>query len=291
VTSLAHASTSHPSTSQPPTTQPSSTNQPSITSQFRSTPIRIDEQKILPDPSFPDPADERLHRKQQLAGAFRVFAKFGFNLGASGHITARDPELPDHFWVNPLAVPFSRIRVSDLQLVNHLGEIVIGDRPVNRAAFAIHSQIHAARPDVVAAAHAHAVHGKAWSALGRLLDPITQDACIFYGSHSLYDDFNGIVLDEAEGNRVANALGPDNKAVILQNHGFITVGRSVEEAAWLFITADQSAHAQLLAEAAGKPLLIRDEVAAPLGRQRAFGGFSFRPYWDDIVADQPDLLD
>jgi ribulose-5-phosphate 4-epimerase/fuculose-1-phosphate aldolase len=271
--------------------RPSTAGQPSITSQFRSQPLRIGEQRLQPDPSFPDPGAERLHRKQRLAGAFRVFAKFGFNLGASGHITARDPELPDHFWVNPLAVPFGRMRVSDLQLVNHFGEIVIGDRPVNQAAFAIHSQIHAARPDVVAAAHAHAVHGKAWSALGRLLDPITQDACVFYGSHSLYDDFNGVVLDEAEGKRVAAALGPVNKAVILQNHGFITVGRSVEEAAWLFITADQSAHAQLLAEAAGTPRLIREEVAAPLGRARAFGGFSFRPYWDEIVAEQPDLLD
>ena len=79
--------------------------------------------------------------------------------------------------------------------------------------------------------------------------------------------------------------------MILQNHGFITVGRSVEEAAWLFITADQSAHAQLLAEAAGTPKLIRHEVAEPLGRSRAFGGFSFRPYYDVIVAEQPDLLD
>jgi ribulose-5-phosphate 4-epimerase/fuculose-1-phosphate aldolase len=263
----------------------------SITSQFRDKPLRIDEQRIQPDPAFADPADERLHRKQQLAGAFRVFAAFGYNLGASGHITARDPELPDHFWVNPLAVPFGRMRVRDLQLVNHRGEIVIGDRPVNQAAFAIHAQLHAARPDVVAAAHAHAVHGKAWSTLGRLLDPITQDSCAFYGSHSLYEDFNGVVLDEAEGKRVAAALGPANKAVILQNHGFITVGASVEEAAWLFITADQSAHAQLLAEAAGTPKLIRDEVAAPLGRTRAFGGFSFRPYFDVIVAEQPDLLD
>jgi ribulose-5-phosphate 4-epimerase/fuculose-1-phosphate aldolase len=265
-------------------------SQPSITSQFRSKPLRVDEQRFAPDPSSPDPAAERLHRKRQLAAAFRVFAKFGYNLGASGHITARDPELTDHFWINPLAVPFSRIRVSDLQLVSPAGEIVIGDEPINTAGFFIHSQVHAARPDVIAAAHAHAVHGKAWSALGRLLDPITQDACTLYGSHSLYDDFNGVVLDKAEGKRIATALGP-NKAVILRNHGFLTVGKSVEEAAFLFISADKSAHAQLLAEAAGSPKLIRREVAEPLGRPGAFGGFSFRPYFDEIVAEQPDLLD
>ena len=263
---------------------------PGIASQFRDNPLRIDEQRLRPDPSNPDPEAERLHRKRQLAAAFRVFAKFGFNLGASGHITARDPELADHFWINPLAVPFGRIRVSDLQLVSPAGEIVIGDQPINTAGFFIHSQLHAARPDVISAAHAHAVHGKAWSTLGRLLDPLTQDACAFYGSHSLYADFNGVVLDEAEGKRVAAALGP-NKAVILQNHGFLTVGRSVEEAAWLFITADQTAHAQLLAEAAGTPKLIRPEIAEPLGRERAYGGFSFRPYYDEIVTEQPDLLD
>jgi ribulose-5-phosphate 4-epimerase/fuculose-1-phosphate aldolase len=273
------------------TTLDTATRQSSIRDQFRETPLQIDKQRFIPDPSFDDFESERLHRKQQLAAAFRVFARFGYNLGVAGHITARDPELPDHFWVNPLAVPFGRMRVSDLELVNHHGEIVIGDRPVNRAAFVIHSQVHLARPDVVAAAHAHAVHGKAWSALGRLLDPITQDSCLFYGQHSLYDDFNGIVVDDDEGKRVAGALGPDNKLVILRNHGFLTVGRTVEEAAWLFITADETARAQLLAEAAGKPVLIRDEVAAPLGASRARGGFSFRPYFEEVVAEQPDLLD
>jgi ribulose-5-phosphate 4-epimerase/fuculose-1-phosphate aldolase len=263
----------------------------SIRDQFRDVPLEISKQRFVPDPSFDDFESERLHRKQQLAAAFRVFARFGYNLGVAGHITARDPELPDHFWVNPVAVPFSRMRVSDLELVNHHGESVIGDRPVNRAAFVIHSSVHLARPDVISAAHAHAVHGKAWSSLGRLLDPITQDACLFYGTHSLYDDFNGIVVDEDEGLRVAGALGPENKLVILRNHGFLTVGRSVEEAAWLFITADETARAQLLAEAAGTPVLIRDEIAAPMGKSRARGGFSFRPYFEEIVAEQPDLLD
>jgi ribulose-5-phosphate 4-epimerase/fuculose-1-phosphate aldolase len=274
------------------TTLDTAAAQASITSQFRAEPIKIDDSRYEPDPTFDTFEGERLHRKQQLAAAFRVFARFGYNLGVAGHITARDPELPDHFWVNPLAVPFSRMRVSDLELVNHHGEIVIGDRPVNNAAFVIHSSVHMARPDVVAAAHAHAVHGKAWSSLGRLLDPITQDSCLFYGRHSLYPDFNGVVVSEEEGQRVASALGPDNKLVILQNHGFLTVGGSVEEAAWLFITADETARAQLLAEAAGKPVLIRDEVAGPMGRgRRRSGGFSFRPYFQEIVNAEPDLLD
>ena len=121
--------------------------------------------------------EERLYRKQRLAATFRLFARYGFDEGVAGHVTARDPELTDHFWVNPFGQYFGHIRVSDLLLVNHLGDVVQGGRPVNTAAFAIHSQIHAARPDVIAAAHSHSMYGKAWSSLGRLLDPITQDSC------------------------------------------------------------------------------------------------------------------
>jgi ribulose-5-phosphate 4-epimerase/fuculose-1-phosphate aldolase len=135
------------------------------------------------------------------------------------------------------------------------------------------------------------VHGKAWSSLGRLLDPITQDACFLYGSHSLFAEFNGVVLDEEEGRNVANALGPVNKAVILQNHGFLTVGASVDEAAYLFISAERSAQVQLLAEAAGTPKLVRHEVAITLGAGRRYGWYGFKPYWDQIIAEQPELLD
>ena len=119
-------------------------------------------------PSFSSVDEERLHRKQRLAAAFRMFSKAGFDEGVAGHITARDPEHTDHFWVNPFGMHFGQIRVSDLILVNDRGEVVEGGRPVNAAAFAIHSQVHRARPDVVAAAHAHSLYGKSWSSLGRL---------------------------------------------------------------------------------------------------------------------------
>src|ERR1700683_208949 len=130
---------------------------------------------VPPPPTFASGEEERLHRKQKLAGALRLFGRFGFSEGVAGHITARDPELLDHFWVNPFGMNFKMIRVRDLILVNDQGEVVNGNWPVNLAAFAIHSQVHAARPDVVAAAHAHSVHVKSWSSLRRLLDPITQD--------------------------------------------------------------------------------------------------------------------
>src|ERR1700754_2917440 len=158
--------------------------------------------------------EERLHRKQNLAAAFRLFSRFGFDEGVAGHITARDPELTDHFWVNPFGMHFGHIRVSALLLVRHDGTVVEGDRPLNQAAFAIHSQVYAARPDVIGAAHSHSVYGKTWSTLGRLLDPITQDACAFYDDHALFDQYSGVVLDLEEGKRIAHALG-DGKAAIL----------------------------------------------------------------------------
>src|SRR5436305_3783803 len=220
----------------------------------------MDTSMLLP-PTFDSVEEERLHRKQRLAAAFRLFSRFGCDEGEAGHITARDPERPDHFWVNPFGRSFKQITVSDLILVDHDGRVVEGNRPVNRAAFAIHSQVHAARPDVVAAAHSHSLHGKAFSALGKLLDPITQDACAFYGDHALFDDYTGVVLDTEEGKRIAHTLG-DAKAVILRNHGLLTVGHSVDEAAWWFITMERSCQVQLLAEAAGTPVLIDPEMAA-----------------------------
>ncbi len=188
---------------------------------------------------------------------------------------------------------FSQIKVRDLLLVNDRAEVVCGDRPLNAAAFAIHSTIHAARPDVVSAAHAHSVHGKAWSSLHRPLDPLTQDACAFYGDHALFTEFTGAVFEVEEAKRIAHALG-GHKAVILANHGLLTVGHTVDEAAWWFVTMERTCQAQLLAEAAGAPHPIGPEVAAKTARQTGghrTGWFQFQPLYDRVVDEEPDFLD
>lgn len=239
-------------------------------------------------------AEERLLRKQKLAGALRVFGRLGFGEGVAGHITVRDPEFPDHFWVNPFGVSFRHIRVSDLILVNHQGEVVFGRHPVNRAAFVLHAAIHQARPDVVSAAHAHSVYGKAWSSLGRVLDPITQDACAFYEDHTVIAEEGGAVVFEVDaGHRIAAQFGP-HKAAIHQNHGLFTVGHTVDEAAFWFITMERSCQAQLLAEAAGTPKLVPHESAVYTREQTAHhlaGWFSFQPLWQEICRTDPDLFD
>tara|TARA_R110002110_G_scaffold415561_2_gene650814 strand:- start:14029 stop:14793 length:765 start_codon:yes stop_codon:yes gene_type:complete len=242
----------------------------------------------------PETEDEiRADRKNKLAAALRLFGKFGFDEGLAGHITVRDPGKLDHFWVNPMGRSFKQMRVSDLLLVNHHGEVVEGKGLLNGAAFTIHSQIHMANPKVTAAAHSHSVYGKAFSSLGKTLDPITQDACAFFEDHVLFDDFSGVVLDNTEGERIAAAMG-DRKAAILLNHGLLTVGETIDAAAWWYITMERSCHAQLLAEAAGQPKVISPEVAklthGTVGNPLA-GWFSFQPLFDVISAEQPELFE
>jgi ribulose-5-phosphate 4-epimerase/fuculose-1-phosphate aldolase len=244
---------------------------------------------------FAGAEEERLHRKRRLAAAFRVFGRLGFGEGVAGHMAARDPEEPDNYWVNPYGQSFRQVSVSDLVLVEGATKKVVrGDNPVAFAATTIHSAVHTARPDVVASVHAHAPHSRTWSALGRPLDPITQDACAFYEDQGLLADYTGVVLDDDEGRRIAEALGP-HKAVILRNHGVVTVGRSVDEAAWWYISMESCCRSQLLAEAArGGPVVIDPvnarRTASQVGSSR-FGWFSFQPLYDWIVAEEPDLLD
>lgn len=274
-------------------------NAPEKLSAMHATQKKLGDGNAPPLPSMPvfkTLAEERLHRKQRLAAAFRLFSKFGFDEGVAGHITARDPEFTDTFWVNPFGVHFSQIKVSNLIRVDHHGNVVEGKHPVNAAAFAIHSRIHMMRPNANAAAHTHSPYGRAWSTLGRPLDHITQDACAFYKDHAVYNDFGGVVVELDEGTRVGQALG-NNKAAILQNHGILTVGETVDAAAWWYICMERCCQVQLLAEAAAKdkkPILISDEAASQaysiVGSPYS-GWFQFQPLYDRILKEQPDFLD
>jgi len=258
----------------------------------QKAPVQADAQPfIMPKPpKFESLEKERTHRLEKLAAAFRIFGKLGFDEGVAGHLTVRDPVKTDHFWVNPFGLPFAHMTVSDLLLINPSGEIVDGGKPelqfYNTAAFAIHHQIHLARPDVDAACHSHSIYGKAFSTLGKSLDITTQDACVFHDHISLYSDFGGVVVGAEEGRRIAKSLG-SNKAVILQNHGILTVGKTIESAVAWFIMLERACQVNLLSDAAGaggshKPIKIRDEEARftfeATGTETA-GWFIGQPYF------------
>lgn len=171
-------------------------------------------------PTFQDPHEYRAHLKGRLALAFRIFAKYGYDEGVAGHITVKDPVDPTCFWVNPFGVSWARLQASDLILVNSQGTVVAGGpvRRLNTGAFMIHHAgkclflythtwspvgegttnglysprdaylfllgtqhtVHTARPEATCVAHSHTIYGRAFSALGRKLDIITQDSCVFY---------------------------------------------------------------------------------------------------------------
>lgn len=230
----------------------------------------------------------RARRKETLVAAFRIFGRLGFSEGAAGHITVRDPEFPDRFWVNSFQASFHLMTQEQLLCVDSDGKIIQGDGILNQAAFAIHSRIHHARPDVVAAAHAHSVFGKAFSALHRELRPLTQDACIFFEDHHLFKDYSGVVLDPSEGDRIAQCLG-EAKAAILANHGLLTVGHTIEEATFWFVTMERTCQAELAVLAAGGGQPLTDKVARLTHSQvgsHAAGHFSAKPLFDWIRATE-----
>lgn len=215
-------------------------------------------------PKFNTFAEERQWQLEHLAAAFRVFGRNGYAEGIAGHISVRDPEFADRFWINPLAVHFSMMKASDMICMDMQGNIVGGNTslPANAAGVSIHTACHLARPDAHAICHAHSIHGKAWAAFGRPLDMINQDVCYFHNAHSVYDNYGGIAFAADEGQNIARALG-DGKASILVNHGLITVGSTVDEAAYLYTLLDKSCQIQLMVEAAGLPKkLVPEQEAA-----------------------------
>ncbi|KAF4763083.1 hypothetical protein N7455_003805 [Penicillium solitum] len=217
-------------------------------------------------PKFKNFEMQREYMLNHMAGAFRVFARHGFVEGMAGHISMRDPENPDLFWTNPLGIYFGLINPSDMILVNKDGVAVGGNmsRPANAAGFLIHSAIHRARPDVNAACHFHSTYGKAWSTFAQPLEMLNQDVAIFYGAQSVYKEFGGVILKEEESTALAESLG-QGKAMILRNHGLLTVGETVDEAAYLFLLMEKSCMIQLAADAAaasGREKLHIDDEAA-----------------------------
>jgi len=265
----------------------------SLNEQAKSMTIGGDKFNVPMPPTFDDPMQQRLYEKQRLAAGFRAFALHGFDEGLAGHITQRDCIEPETFWVNPLGIHFSQIKASDLVRVDHQGNILDGNSAINLAAFAIHSRIHHAKPDVNAVAHAHTTYGRAFSGLGRLLAPISQDACVFYENHSVFSEFTGVVAELEEGDMIAESLG-DGLATILQNHGLLTVGKSVDAAVANFIMMDSCCHSQLLAQAAGELQLIGHDIAVKTrkanGNDIVTWG-NFQPLYQVLLAQDSSFLD
>lgn len=253
--------------------------------------------QIATMPDFVSFHDHRTHLLQHMAATFRHWSRSGYVFGISGHISIRDPEYPHAFWTNPLGVHFGLLKASDMILLSLDGEVLrpstidlpksYGTKPANAAGFLIHAAVHKRRPDVHAACHAHTKNGKAWSVFGKPLQMLTQDTCKFFDRHSVYNSYGGVVLAPQEGELIADALGEKNVMCILRNHGLLSVGQTVDEAAWLFDAAEAACGDQLAVEAAdptGTKRVLIDDVEAAYNAKMEGGSeicyAEFQAYYD-----------
>lgn len=235
-------------------------------------------------PVFATVEEERLHRQRMCALGYRVFGGLRWGQIGDGHISARDPELTDHFWLLGYGVPFSQATVDDLVLVAPDGTLAAGSGGINISAYNIHHPIHAARPDVVSAAHVHTGYGTPWSATVEPFQPITQEACAFVDDQAVFDDEELDIVSTAGGERIAKVLGP-HKLVFLRNHGLLTVGLTVESAVGWFVMAERVAEAHVKCRDP-KPVSpsAAAEVAKTVGPE-SVGWHNFQWLIRDLIPD------
>ena len=188
----------------------------------------------------------RARRKRDCALGYRLLAANRWGDAGDGHISARDPEQTDHFWMLRYGVSYHEATTDDLVLVAPDGSLAAGTGFVNVAGYYIHYPILRTRPDAVSAVHVHTGWGTPFSAEARLFQPITQESCIFFEDHALFDDEEVQVQSLEAGQRIADALG-NTRAIILRNHGLLTVGDSVAEAVGSFIQMERVAEAHMKA--------------------------------------------
>jgi ribulose-5-phosphate 4-epimerase/fuculose-1-phosphate aldolase len=234
----------------------------------------------IPEPmTHPNALVERQHRKRTLVLALRWFAELGHQDGVAGHISVRDPIDTTHFWINPYGRAFEALRTTDLLRIDEEGQLIEGRGVLNPAGIAIHGAIHRGRADAVAVAHAHSTYGRAWSTTGRLIDPLCQEACAFYEDQALFSDDEVFVIARSTADALAVTLGP-RKAAFLRNHGHLTVGATVDSAAFWFVSLERCCEIQIAAESVGKPLTVGHTQAVRtrnhVGTERA-GWLGFQP--------------
>lgn len=223
----------------------------------------------IPMPTL-SPAEQQM--RQDLAAAYRLVAHFGMDDSIYTHISARVPGTDDQFLINPFGFLFRDITASSLVKVDLAGRVLEDSaHGVNPAGFTIHSAVHSARHDAVCVLHTHTVAGVAVSSLAGGLQPANQWALQFH-DRIVYHDYEGIALDHAERERLVADLGPSAKALILRNHGLLTLGRTVSEAFILMLNLDRACRVQLAIQSTGQPVYpVRPEIAELTAHQYEVG--------------------
>lgn len=232
-----------------------------------------------------------------LAACFRMAARLGLHEGICNHFSFVVPGRDDLFLVNPYGWAFSEVTASRLLICDFAGNVVAGDGVPEATAFHIHARVHLRKPRAKAAFHTHMPNATALAMLeGPPLVWAGQTALKFHGRTLVDEDYNGLALDAAEGDRIADSLG-DADVVFMKNHGVLVVGGSIASAWDDLYYLERACEAQRLAMATGRPLkAVADEVAARTAAQtRAESGESARLHLESVkrilAKGEPDFAD
>jgi ribulose-5-phosphate 4-epimerase/fuculose-1-phosphate aldolase len=189
-----------------------------------------------------------------LAACYRLCALYGWADGIYTHISAAVPGEPGRYLINAFGLCFDEVTASNLVKVDGAGNVIGAlPAPVNRSGFRLHAAVHEARPDAACVMHLHNVAGIAVGMQRDGLLPLSPYALRFHGELA-YHDYEGIAMTLDEQARLVDNLG-SRPAMLLRNHGSLTVGRTIAEAFVLMETLDRACEAQLRAQAAGVPLV------------------------------------
>lgn len=210
--------------------------------------------------------------KVDLAACFRVAARLGLEEGICNHFSAVVPGYDDLFMVNPYGYAFSELTASQLLVCDFHGNVVSGEGAPEATAFFIHARLHAKVPRARAAFHTHMPYATALSMTEG--DPLVfagQTALKFYGRTVVDENYNGLALDDAEGDRIAAAVG-DADIVFMKHHGVMVLGRTIAEAFDDLYYLERACEVQCLALATGRPVLpVEPGIAAAAARQMREG--------------------
>jgi ribulose-5-phosphate 4-epimerase/fuculose-1-phosphate aldolase len=231
-----------------------------------------------------------------LAAALRVAVHCGFHEGICNHFSLAVPGEKDRFLLNPWGMHWSEVRASDLVVVDSEGKLIAGAAPPEPTAFYIHARIHVGNPKASCVLHTHMPYATAIAHLqnGRI-EWIGQASTRFYGNVAYYDDYNGLVLDNSEGDRICEALG-DKRVLFLANHGVIVVGETVARAFDDLYYLERVCQNQVIAMQTGRPLRhlsqeVLDHIAAQRTRDVGAVSLHFASLKRGLDRKEPDYAD
>jgi len=219
-----------------------------------------------------------------LAACFRAAARHGMHEGICNHLSAMVPGRDDLFLVNPYGWAFSEITASRLLICDFEGRVVEGTGTPEATAFFIHARVHLNVPRARAAFHTHMPNATALAMTeGPPLLWAGQSALKFYGRTVVDETYNGLALDNTEGDRIAASIG-DADIVFMRSHGVMVIGRTIAQAWDDLYYLERACEAQRLAEATGRKLKIVDPAVAEAAYQQmqAEGGESAKLHLESI---------